>query len=58
MELELECFDAQTRKAGQFGELKGGLLTRCSLQMCRHLLDTNHFLLPLLGAKFPLEPRL
>ncbi|KAI0747455.1 hypothetical protein BC629DRAFT_1610031 [Irpex lacteus] len=28
MEQELECLDAQTRKAGEFGELKGGLLTR------------------------------
>lgn len=35
MEPELECLDARTRKAGEFGELKGGLLTRCSLQMCR-----------------------
>lgn len=35
MEPELECFDAQTRKAGEFGELKGGFMTRCSLLMCR-----------------------
>ncbi|KAI0087831.1 exosome complex exonuclease RRP40 [Irpex rosettiformis] len=55
MEPELECFDAQTRKAGEFGELKGGFMARCSLQMCRHLLDPNHFLFPLLGSKFPLE---
>ncbi|KAI0729534.1 exosome complex exonuclease RRP40 [Irpex lacteus] len=37
MEPELECLDAQTRKAGEFGELKGGLLTRCSPQMCRQM---------------------
>ncbi|KAI0345992.1 exosome complex exonuclease RRP40 [Trametopsis cervina] len=55
MEPELECFDAQTRKAGEFGELKGGFMTRCSLQMCRQLLDPNHFLLPLLGSKFPFD---
>ncbi|TFK74852.1 exosome complex exonuclease RRP40 [Pluteus cervinus] len=55
MEPELECFDAQTRKAEQFGELKGGFLVRCSLQMCRNLLDPKYFLLPLLGVKFPLE---
>jgi exosome complex component RRP40 len=35
MEPELECFDAQTRKAEGFGELKGGFLVRCSLKMCR-----------------------
>ncbi|EEB90540.1 hypothetical protein MPER_11234 [Moniliophthora perniciosa FA553] len=55
MEPELECFDAQTHKAEGFGELKGGFLVRCSMRMCRQLLDSNHFLLPLLGAMFPLE---
>ncbi|KAG6816040.1 hypothetical protein H0H87_009106 [Tephrocybe sp. NHM501043] len=55
MEPELECFDAQTRKAEGFGEVRGGFLVRCSLRMCRDLLDSKHFLLPLLGARFPLE---
>ncbi|KAI0043180.1 exosome complex exonuclease RRP40 [Auriscalpium vulgare] len=55
MEPELECFDAQTRKAEGFGELKGGFLVRCSLRMSRNLLDPNHFLLPLLGSRFPLD---
>jgi len=55
MEPELECFDAQTRKAEGFGELKGGFVVHCSLKMCRMLLDPKHFLLPLLGARFPLE---
>ncbi|KZT11905.1 exosome complex exonuclease RRP40 [Laetiporus sulphureus 93-53] len=55
MEPELECFDAQTHKAEGFGELKGGFLVQCSLKMCRLLLDPKHFLLPLLGSKFPLE---
>ncbi|KAJ7147056.1 exosome complex exonuclease RRP40 [Mycena crocata] len=55
MEPELECFDAQTRKSEGFGELKGGFMVRCSLGMCRQLLDPKHFLLPLLGARFPLE---
>ncbi|KAG5650130.1 hypothetical protein H0H81_000591 [Sphagnurus paluster] len=55
MDPELECFDAQTRKAEGFGEVKGGFLVRCSLKMCRDLLDPKHFLLPLLGARFPLE---
>ncbi|KAH9480586.1 Exosome complex component rrp40 [Psilocybe cubensis] len=55
MEPELECFDAQTRKSEGFGELKGGFVVRCSLKMCRDLLDPKHFLLPLLGGRFPLE---
>ncbi|KAK7048454.1 exosome complex component rrp40 [Favolaschia claudopus] len=55
MEPELECFDAQTHKAEGFGELKGGFMLRCSLAMSRQLLDSQHFLLPLLGARFPLE---
>jgi len=55
MDPELECFDAQTRKAEGFGELKGGFTTRCSLRMCRRLLDPKHFLLPLLGSFFQLE---
>ncbi|KAJ7644201.1 hypothetical protein FB45DRAFT_897212 [Roridomyces roridus] len=55
MEPELECFDAQTHKAEGFGELKGGFMVRCSLRMCRQLLDSKHFLLPLLGSRFPLE---
>jgi len=55
MEPELECFDAQTRKAEGFGELKGGFVVKCSLGMSRLLLDPNHFLLPLLGSRFPLE---
>ncbi|KLO15992.1 exosome complex exonuclease RRP40 [Schizopora paradoxa] len=55
MEPELECFDAQTRKAEGFGELKGGFVVKCSLGMSRRLLDPNHFLLPLLGSRFPLE---
>jgi exosome complex component RRP40 len=35
MEPELECVDAQTRKASGFGDLKGGFLVRCSLKMSR-----------------------
>ncbi|KAK2463315.1 hypothetical protein APHAL10511_004626 [Amanita phalloides] len=55
MEPELECYDAQTRKAEGFGELKGGFVVRCSLKMCRNLMDPKHFLLPMLGSKFPVE---
>ncbi|KAF8636011.1 hypothetical protein AX15_000172 [Amanita polypyramis BW_CC] len=55
MEPELECFDAQTRKSEGFGELKGGFVVRCSLKMCRRLLDPKHFLLPMLGNRFFVE---
>ncbi|KAH8825232.1 hypothetical protein DL96DRAFT_172003, partial [Flagelloscypha sp. PMI_526] len=55
MDPELECFDAQTRRAEGFGELKGGFLVSCSLKMCRLLLDPGHFLLPYLGSLFPLD---
>ncbi|KAF7299015.1 hypothetical protein MIND_00849800 [Mycena indigotica] len=55
MEPELECFDAQTRKAAGFGELKGGFMVRCSLGMSRSLLNPDHFLVELLGRRFHLE---
>ncbi|KAH7103017.1 exosome complex exonuclease RRP40 [Auriculariales sp. MPI-PUGE-AT-0066] len=56
MEPELQCFDAQTRKAEGYGELKGGFMTKCSLGTARTLLlDETHYLLPLLGSVFPLE---
>ncbi|KAG8775521.1 exosome non-catalytic core subunit rrp40 [Ceratobasidium sp. 428] len=55
MEPELECFDASTRKADGFGELKGGFVVTCNLATCRSLLDRNHYLLPLIGARVPLE---
>ncbi|KZW04395.1 hypothetical protein EXIGLDRAFT_635935 [Exidia glandulosa HHB12029] len=55
MEPELQCYDAQTRKSEGFGELKGGFMQKCSLGTCRALLDPAHWLLPLLGARFPLE---
>lgn len=45
MEPELECFDAQTRKAEGFGDLKEGFLVRCSLKMSREYVTffTNCF---------------
>ncbi|PFH53401.1 hypothetical protein AMATHDRAFT_45664 [Amanita thiersii Skay4041] len=55
MEPELECFGAQTHKAEGFGELKGGFVVKCSLEMCRCLLNPKHFLLPMLGRRFPLD---
>jgi exosome complex component RRP40 len=47
MEPELECFDAQTRKAAEFGELKGGFMVQCSLQMCRQYVSILIMLPPL-----------
>lgn len=38
MDPELECFDAATGKASDFGELKGGMLFDVSLGMARRLL--------------------
>jgi exosome complex component RRP40 len=35
MEPELECFNAQTRKGDDYGELKGGFVSKCSLGFCR-----------------------
>ncbi|EJU03124.1 hypothetical protein DACRYDRAFT_21427 [Dacryopinax primogenitus] len=55
MDPELECFDATTRKADGFGELKDGFMVECSLGTCRKLLDSTHFLLPALAQKFPFE---
>ncbi|KAG8830920.1 exosome non-catalytic core subunit rrp40 [Serendipita sp. 399] len=55
LEPELECFDAQTHKSEGFGELKGGLVQKCSLGLARRLLDPDHFLLPLLGSRFSLD---
>ncbi|KAG9051684.1 exosome non-catalytic core subunit rrp40 [Tulasnella sp. UAMH 9824] len=55
MEPELECFDANTRKADGFGELKEGFMVQCSLRLCRRLFDQSYFLLPTLGAKFQME---
>ncbi|KAG8992904.1 exosome non-catalytic core subunit rrp40 [Tulasnella sp. JGI-2019a] len=55
MEPELECFDAQSRKAEGFGELKGGFVVQCGLKLCRRLFDPEYFLLPTLGATFPIE---
>lgn len=55
MEPELECFDAATHKSDGFGELKEGYIVNCNLATCRALLDRNHYLLPLVGARAPVE---
>ena len=38
MDPELECFDAETGKAGGYGELKNGMLFAVSLGLARRLL--------------------
>ncbi|ODO05238.1 exosome complex component RRP40 [Cryptococcus wingfieldii CBS 7118] len=55
MEPELECFDANTGKSDGFGELKGGVMINCTLQLCRQLLNRNYPLLPAIASAFPFE---
>ncbi|WVR06251.1 hypothetical protein IAU60_003281 [Kwoniella sp. DSM 27419] len=55
MEPEIECFDPNTGKAEGFGELKGGLMISCSLQLCRNLLNPKFPVLPALAASIPFE---
>ncbi|WWD18380.1 hypothetical protein CI109_102830 [Kwoniella shandongensis] len=55
MEPEIECFDPNTGKSEGFGELKGGLMITCSLQLCRQLLTPKFPLLPTLAASIPFE---
>ncbi|WVN84996.1 uncharacterized protein L203_100133 [Cryptococcus depauperatus CBS 7841] len=50
MEPEIECFDPNTGKSDGFGELKGGVMVKCSLQLCRHLLNRSHILLPTIAS--------
>ncbi|ORY31352.1 hypothetical protein BCR39DRAFT_526256 [Naematelia encephala] len=55
MEPELECVDPATGKAEGFGELKGGVMVNCSLQMCRQLLTPKSPLLTYLATSIPFE---
>ena len=55
MEAELECVNPTTGKADGFGELKNGFVIKCSLGLCRRLLDPNTMILRLLGDHFPFE---
>ncbi|KAI9494243.1 hypothetical protein BDB00DRAFT_787288 [Zychaea mexicana] len=55
MEAELECVNPATGKADGFGELKSGHVIKCSLGLCRRLLDPNTPILALLGEHFPFE---
>ncbi|KAI8136905.1 hypothetical protein BJV82DRAFT_661645 [Fennellomyces sp. T-0311] len=55
MEAELECVNPTTGKADGFGELKGGHVIKCSLGLCRRLMDASTPILRLLGEHFPFE---
>ncbi|ORX49315.1 hypothetical protein BCR36DRAFT_353753 [Piromyces finnis] len=55
MEPELECISATTGKANGFGELKNGFLIKCSLGLCRSLLNPNTPILTALGEHFAFE---
>ncbi|KAJ9103875.1 hypothetical protein QFC21_002337 [Naganishia friedmannii] len=41
MDPEIECVDPKDAKAGGFGQLKGGFVTECSLQLCRRIMTTS-----------------
>ncbi|KAG0175329.1 exosome non-catalytic core subunit rrp40 [Apophysomyces sp. BC1034] len=55
MEAELECVNPATGKADGFGELQAGYVFKCSLGLCRKLLDPSTPILSLLGEQFPYE---
>ncbi|KAI9483208.1 MAG: hypothetical protein EXX96DRAFT_133827 [Benjaminiella poitrasii] len=55
MEPELECVNPRTSKADGFGELVNGYVFKCSLGLCRRLLNPNTPILTLLGEHFPFE---
>nr|ODN99933.1 exosome complex component RRP40 [Cryptococcus depauperatus CBS 7855] len=57
MEPEIECFDPNTGKSDGFGELKGGVMVKCSLQLCRQWVSFIASLLPPLAQRLtPLLP--
>ncbi|SAM03289.1 hypothetical protein [Absidia glauca] len=55
MEPELECVNPTTSRADGFGELKGGFVFKCSLGLCRRLLNPTTPILTLLGEHIPFE---
>ncbi|KAH8551793.1 hypothetical protein BGW37DRAFT_313330 [Umbelopsis sp. PMI_123] len=55
MEAELQCFNPSTGKADGYGELKGGFIVKCSLGLCRRLLNPETPILRFLGEHFPFE---
>ncbi|CAM0138622.1 exosome non-catalytic core subunit rrp40 [Umbelopsis sp. WA50703] len=55
MEPELQCFNPSSGKADGYGELKGGFVIKCSLGLCRRLLNPETPILRFLGEHFPFE---
>ncbi|KAH3744624.1 Exosome component 3 [Pelomyxa schiedti] len=51
---ELECMSVRQKTDG-FGELCGGYMTKCSLQVCRQLLDPDCEVIRVLGERYPYE---
>ncbi|KAJ3123455.1 exosome non-catalytic core subunit rrp40 [Nowakowskiella sp. JEL0407] len=55
MDPELDCINPKTGKSDGYGELKSGFMFKCSLGLCRRLLDPKNPLLVELGAMIPFE---
>ncbi|KAI8379300.1 uncharacterized protein BYT42DRAFT_568364 [Radiomyces spectabilis] len=55
MEAELDCVNPTTGKADGFGPLKDGYMFKCSLGLCRRLLNPSTPILAILGNHFPFE---
>ncbi|ORY48124.1 hypothetical protein BCR33DRAFT_753297 [Rhizoclosmatium globosum] len=55
MDPELDCVNPSNGKADGFGEVKGGFMFKCSLGLCRSLLDPKNPFLQHLGAICPFE---
>ncbi|CAO3584382.1 unnamed protein product [Absidia cylindrospora] len=55
MEPEFKCVNPTTSRADGFGELKGGFVFKCSLGLCRRLLNPTTPILTLLGEHIPFE---
>ena len=54
MEPEIACKAANGKVSG-FGKLDGGILVKCSLDLCRQLLTRDCAVLKFLGKKIPYE---
>ncbi|KAK9729373.1 exosome non-catalytic core subunit rrp40 [Basidiobolus ranarum] len=55
MEPELECVNPTSGKSEGYGELKDGFMFKCSLGLCRKLLNPKSPVLVALGSHFPFE---
>ncbi|KAJ1567836.1 exosome non-catalytic core subunit rrp40 [Nowakowskiella sp. JEL0078] len=55
MEPELDCINPASGKADGYGELKDGFMIKCSLGLCRRLLNPKNALVKELESHFPFE---